>query len=192
MPKTPLALHADDLTLFVRALARQLGAASPSHLTLMNMTARAAGWQNVQHMRAAQAAGQRLARAEAPPANARAVERALHQFDAQGRLMRWPSRRGVQTLALWALWARLPAGQVMAEREVNARLAPEHLFNDPATLRRTMIGAGLLTRRTDGSDYRRIERAPPPEAKAVIYALGARLTAATRPAAPPPRPAPPA
>ncbi|SDJ55144.1 hypothetical protein SAMN04487993_10459 [Salipiger marinus] len=53
-------------------------------------------------------------------------------------------------------------------------LCAEHLFEDPATLRRTMISCGLLTRRPDGSDYRRREQKPPAEAKALIRALGPR------------------
>jgi hypothetical protein len=50
-------------------------------------------------------------------------------------------------------------------------LQPEHLFGDPATLRRTMISCKLLTRKPDGTEYRRIEREPPAEAKAVIRSL---------------------
>lgn len=175
MSKTPLPLRVDDMTSFTRALSRQLGETSPSHLKLMNMVARAAGFQNVQHMRSASAAAQRLRN---PPddgiADARAVERALHQFDEQGILLRWPSRRAAQTLALWALWAVLPANTSLSERSLNAILDREHHFEDPATLRRTMISCGLLTRQKDGTDYRRIEQKPPVEAKAVIAALGAR------------------
>lgn len=58
MPKAPLPLRADDLMTFVRALSQQLGDASPSHPTLMNMIARAANYQNVQHLRSAYAAEQ--------------------------------------------------------------------------------------------------------------------------------------
>jgi len=141
----------------------------------MNMLARAAGYQNVQHMRSNHAASRRLSRAaDERPADARAVERTLHQFDAAGRLRQWPSKRAVQTLALWALWATLPAGKTMREREINVRLSDEHLFNDPATLRRTMISCGLLSRRADGSDYHRIEQKPPSEAKVLITVLGPR------------------
>ncbi|MEX0319521.1 MAG: DUF2087 domain-containing protein [Ruegeria sp.] len=129
-------------------------------------------------MRSARAAAQRLSRAaDDPPVDARSVERALHQFDAQGRLRRWPSKRSVQTLALWALWATLPAGRSMPEREVNERLTREHLFDDPATLRRTMISCALLSRRRDGTDYRRIEQQPPAEAKALIKSLGVQRRA---------------
>ncbi|WP_417818791.1 DUF2087 domain-containing protein [Tritonibacter scottomollicae] len=173
MPKTPLPLRADDLTSFVRALSDQLGDASPSHLVLMNMAARAAGYQNVQHMRSAHAAVQRLGRvSEETPADARTVERALHQFDTLARLKRWPSKRSIQTLALWALWATLPSGRFMNEPEINELFNEEHLFGDPATLRRTMISCELLSRRNDGSDYRRIEKEPPADAKALIRALG--------------------
>lgn len=175
MPKTPLPLRADDLTFFVRALSEQLGDVSPSHLTLMNMAARAAGYQNVQHMRSAHAAELRLTRAvDETPMNARAVERALHQFDIKGRLKQWPSKRSVQTLVLWALWATFPTSQLLKEQEVNERLAQEHLFGDPATLRRMMISYELLSRRNDGTDYRRIEQKPPAEAKALIQVLGSR------------------
>ncbi|MEO0912919.1 MAG: DUF2087 domain-containing protein [Pseudomonadota bacterium] len=178
MTKTPLPLRVDDLTVFARALAQQLGETSPSHLTLMNMIARAAGFQNVQHMRSASAAEKRIARqVDAPIADARLVERALHQFDEVGRLRRWPSKRSIQTLALWALWAALPAHRPLKESAVNAVLAQEHLFEDVATLRRTMISCGLLTRKTDGTDYRRIEQKPPAEATAVIGALAARRRA---------------
>jgi hypothetical protein len=178
MTKTPVPLHAEDLTAFTRALSRQLGQASPSHLALMNMVARASGFQNVQHMRAVRAAARRLeARVESRPVDARLVERTLQQFDPLGRLRSWPARRAVQTLALWGLWAALPAGATGHEREINARLRPEHLFGDPATLRRTMISCGLLQRRADGTDYRRVEQEPPPEAKALIKILTARRRA---------------
>ena len=171
MTKTPMPLHADDMTVFTRALSRQLGDASPSHLTLMNMIARAAGFQNVQHMRAASAAMRRLdGQTDDVVVDARAVERTLHQFDESGRLRQWPSRRSIQTLALWALWATLPANRPLDERQVNDRFADEHLFGDAATLRRAMISCGLLSRN-------RVERQPPAEAKAVIHAVSARRRA---------------
>ncbi|MEL6688769.1 MAG: DUF2087 domain-containing protein [Pseudomonadota bacterium] len=175
MTRTPLPLHAADLTTFSRALARQLGDEAPSHLTLMNMLARAAGFENVQHMRSNQAATRRLERVEtAPPVDARLVERALQQFDAKGRLRQWPSKRSIQTLALWALWARMPAAQNMSEKQVNATLNASHAFEDPATLRRTMIAEQLLTRATDGSVYRRVEARPPAEALVLNRRLAER------------------
>lgn len=176
MTKTPLPLATDDLSTFARHLARQLGDDAPSHLRLMNMLARAAGFQNVQHLRATQSAAHRLGDQTAAPEQIdhRLIERTLHQFDATGRLTQWPSRRAVQTLALYALWSVIPAEQAMTEKAVNAALNAEHLFNDPATLRRTMIAAKLLTRTTDGSEYRRVEHQPPAEARDLIARLKPR------------------
>lgn len=183
MSKTPLPLRADDMTVFTRALAKQLGDVSPSHLSLMNMVARSAGFQNVQHMRAVSAAQKRLeSQAEDPPADARLVERTLHQFDSLGRLREWPAKRSVQTLALWGIWSSFPAKTVMTEKAVNACLAPEHLFQDPATLRRTMISCGLLSRKPDGSEYVRVEQKPDANARAVMKELSGRRR--MRPAVP--------
>lgn len=175
MTKTPAPLRVEDITVFTRVLSQQLGEASPSHLTLMNMVARAAGFQNVQHFRASLAAAKRMDNdAKDIIVDARSVERALHQFDRYGRLRQWPSRRAVQTLALWALWATLPSNRNLDESDVNENFAREHLFEDPATLRRTMISCGLLTRQRDGTDYCRVEQQPPAEAKALIQALSVR------------------
>lgn len=177
MTRIPTHLTVDDLSAFTRALGAQLGAESPGHLKLMNMLARAGGFQNVQHLRAVQAAGRRRAGQVEPVQAAvdqRLVERALNQFDDTAVLLRWPARRSVQTLALWALWAQVPAGQALSEKQVNAILCELHGFGDPATLRRTMIACKLLTRQRDGSAYRRLEQAPPAEARQVIAALSQR------------------
>lgn len=177
MTRTSVTLSVDDLSGFTRRLAAQMGADSPGHLTLMNMLARAGGYQNVQHLRAVQAAARRAQQRAAQPvaaepeADLRLVERVLNQFDARGVLLRWPARQSVQTLALFVLWAQLPAGQEMTERQVNALLTEWHGFGDPATLRRTMIACKLLTRQRDGSGYRRLEQAPPPELALVLAAL---------------------
>ncbi|WP_010140973.1 DUF2087 domain-containing protein [Oceanicola sp. S124] len=125
-------------------------------------------------MRASASAGARLERRPKAPADLRAVERALHQFDAAGRLRHWPARRQVRALCLAALWARLPAGTLLREVEVNALLNAAHLFGDPAQLRRELVSEGLVRRNRDGSDYCRVEAAPSPEARALISQLARR------------------
>ena len=141
----------------------------------MNMLARAAGFENLQHLRASRAATRRvLSAVEDTDYDGRIVERALNQFDAAGRLRRWPAKRQTQNVALWVLWSAFPAEKMMSERDVNACLAAEHLFEDPATLRRTLISTGLLSRKADGTDYRRREKEPPPEAKALIHLISSR------------------
>ena len=63
------------------------------------------------------------------------------------------------------------------EKQVNAQLEATHLFGDHALLRRELVDGGWLTRKRDGSDYRRIEREPPPEALALLQRLRQRLAA---------------
>jgi hypothetical protein len=175
MSKDTLSLPVADLSAFARALSRQFAPDTPTHLTLMNMLARAAGFRNLQHLRAAQTAGAKLANVPLPEmVDHTQVARALAQFDAAGQLRQWPSRRGVQILCLWALWARLPAGQSTTERQISAALNALHRFGDAAILRRDMVALGLLRRNADGTDYQRQESRPPPEARALIRALAAR------------------
>lgn len=180
MPRHPVPLSIADLSSFSRALSAGLRAAegSPSHLALMNMLARAAGYRNFQHLRGEpQSAPQTqagLPEAIAPPNRAREtvdqrrIERALRQFAPRGQLARWPSRRALQELCLWVLWSRLPTGASMAEREMNAHVNALHLFGDAALLRRDLVDMGLFRRAADGTDYRRIERVPSPEALTLI------------------------
>ena len=135
MNKEPIPLQVSDLTEFTRSLSRQIGPESPSHLKLMNMIARASGFQNLQHMRSISAAQRRLEKPpESTPMDSRSVERTLNQFDETGQLRQWPSKRATQSLALWALWAVFPAAQYLSEKEVNEILREEHRFQDPATL----------------------------------------------------------
>jgi len=177
MSREILSLETADLSAFTRALGDQLQGQDkpPGHLSLMNMVARAAGYRNVQHLRASQSAARRLAQAVPKTAtDTRLIERTLRQFDGAGRLMRWHSKQSVQDLALWALWARIPADKTMAEREVNETLNTWALFGDPAILRRSMVAQGLMTRKTDGSDYRREARVPPPNAQSLLDHIARR------------------
>ncbi|MBE2275048.1 MAG: DUF2087 domain-containing protein [Rhodobacteraceae bacterium] len=185
MTRDTIPLHLADASAFARALAAELSRApAPSHLALLNMLARSAGFRNLQHLRASGAAQARLActpplpnaaaetnvevEAEVETTDLVAVGRVLPFFDAAGRLRQWPARRGVQSLCLWVLWSHLPRGVAMTEREVSALLDRWHLFGDPALLRRDMVGLGLLSRRPGGTDYRRVEQRPPPEARALF------------------------
>lgn len=177
MPRHPVPLFIADLSTFSRALATRLRTAEapPSHLALMNMLARATGYRNFQHLRTEPQTGHPVQleitarQRPAPEAiDLRRIERALRQFTPAGQLARWPSRRALQELCLWVLWSRLPAGVLMTEPAMNANLNAAHLFADPALLRRDLIDMGLFRRAPDGSDYRRVERHPPPEASALI------------------------
>lgn len=170
MSKDPIPLHAPDISQYARALMRQFDSGSypPSHLTMLNMLAKSGGFRNYQHLRAAHAAHARLEAPAPEPVDYRLVERVMHQFDNVGCLIRWPARRPVQELVLWALWSVLPADQHLHEREVNAHLNAAHHFGDAPLIRRSLLGMDLLQRNLDGSDYLRLERRPGSEAREVI------------------------
>ncbi|MCF4098840.1 DUF2087 domain-containing protein [Maritalea mediterranea] len=177
MIKQSIPLYAADISQFSRSLAKQLSqdVAVPSHLSLMNMLARAAGFRNFQHMRAAHKSGQKMAdSAETAQMDHALVSRCLQHIDAAGEMHRWPSRRRVQENCIWLFWAALPKGEHLHEREVNALLDQVHSFGDAALLRRMMVGLGLLTRNRDGSDYLRVEQKPPAEAVELIRRVKAR------------------
>lgn len=176
MSRQAISFEIEDLSAFARTLGKQLQGAdgAPSHLSLLNMLARAGGYRNFQHLRAEGAARQVPVGADDEAFDPRPVERAFIQFDAAGLLLRFPAKRSLQILCLWALWARLPRGEVMSERRINELLTAMHLFQDPAVLRRDMVELGLLTRNSDGTDYRRVEQKPPADARELIRRLATR------------------
>lgn len=187
MSRIPLHLHVADLSAFARALRRQLDGLerAPSHLELLNLLAKAAGFKNFQHLRAeAEAmAGQPATTPEAAEDSApgpgpasidpKLVNRLLRLYDAQGRLLRWPKKTLPRLACLWALWSRLPARQDMDEREISDRIADLHAFGDYAFLRRQLVDNRLVTRTPDGRQYRRVEAQPIPEALALLERLNA-------------------
>src|SRR5262245_21862849 len=101
MSRTVFPFAVGDISALARKLSAELGAreAKPSHLELLNMLVRGAGFRNFQHFRAANAARDRAERpmAAAPVSVDYArVERAAGHFDEQGRLMRWPAKTSHQ------------------------------------------------------------------------------------------------
>jgi hypothetical protein len=178
MSRLALSLEVADLSSFARSLRDQLDKHehTPRHVELLNMLCRAAGFRNYQHFRADAEARHRLAAPKEvkPVPDHRLIEKVARHFDGEGRLLRWPSRTPHLDLCLWALWARIPSGRVLTEREVNDLLNRWHVFGDPAVLRRAMFEAGLVDRTQDGRRYRRIEQKPPVE----LSVLLARVTPA--------------
>lgn len=172
MSKTIFPYFARDISAVARALrvgieakGQQLG-----HVQILNILARAAGFKNYQHFRANAQAGTAIQPAPAPVDQA-LVQRLARSFDSEGRLLRWPAKASHQTLCLWVLWSRLEAGEPYTERQISALLNKHHLFKDHALLRRELSDQGLVSRTADGSQYRRLEKPPPPEALALIRQL---------------------
>jgi len=173
---TPLVVS--DLSTFARNLGRalktrQARSSEPvGHLHLQNLIARAAGYRNLQALKAAP-------RSLAPIATARLSDnarRALMQFDREGRLVRWPTKFSVQRLAMWLLWTRFEGKRVYNEREVNDVLKAANLFGDHVTLRRELVNHHLLTRKSDCSEYRKVGAKPDDEVKPLLAAWKAMST----------------
>jgi hypothetical protein len=169
----PLAVA--DLSAFAKSLRSGLGALGhpPSHVEMLNLVCRSAGFRNYQAFRAHAAV-----RASAPPPEPRfdraQVEKATRQFDDHGRLLQWPARAKQAELCLWVLWSRVPAAAVFTEREISRLLNQWHVFGDAALLRRALFDFGFVDRNRDGSEYRRIERKPPDELKPLLFVLRMR------------------
>jgi hypothetical protein len=185
MSRTQIAFASADISALARSLKEQLTTLgeTPSHVQMLNMLAKSAGYRNFQHLKA-EAEAAPVARATVvpqPPAsepiNEARVARALNYFGPGGRLVSWPAKTSHQELCLWVLWARYPAREVMDERGISAWLNAHHDFGDPAILRRTMVTMGLVTRTQDGREYRRVERKPPPELGPLLARLNARAAA---------------
>lgn len=187
-PRDNVPLFAADISTFCKTLRGQLdsaGHAPPSHVALLNMLARSAGFRNFQALKAnptPQPAT--VAPPEAAPVpivlprdtNATPqLRKLLACFDTDGRLTRMPLKFAAQQLALWAMWVRFPAQREMNERDVNEILNRFHTFGDPATLRREMVTAGMLWRTQDCSRYRKEPAKPTPEAKQFLEILFAAV-----------------
>lgn len=181
---TPLI--AADLSTFAKSLRAQWlerqgrGAGAPSHVELLNLLARAAGHRNVQALRAARpVAANRAATPMRGPRDtslSAAADRALRQFDADGRLARWPTKRALQVLVLWGLWLRFDAKRRYTEREVNEVLNAHHRFGDHCLLRRELIELRLLARTPGGAEYRKLAARPDAEVIGLLSALRRRPT----------------
>jgi len=171
MSRTAIPFQTEDVSSLAKALRAQLLGREgvPGHVELLNMLARASGRRNFQQLRAEPSApSPAQATPAAEPADQRALERLLRCFGPNGRLLRWPARRGDQVLALWVLWSKIPARQEFSEQEISSLLRDLHDFGDHAILRREMAESRLLFRSPDCRVYRRIERAPPATAAALI------------------------
>lgn len=180
MPRSILSIDIADLSTFAKSLREQIGRLErqPSHVEMLNLLSRAAGFRNFQHLRASRtvppAEGGPATPETMPAVNEGRVLKTARIFDAAGRLAQWPSRRSQQELCLWYLWAKIPAGRSFSEREFSGFLDGLHRFGDAAMLRRDMVGLKLIRRNRDGSDYRRIEQKPPLELPLLLRTLGGR------------------
>ena len=186
MTRSVIPVTVPDLSGFARALRRSLAehlaehAALPTHQALLNHIARAMGHRNLQALQAQAPRAVRARAAAGPAALSAAALKALDSFDELGRMSRWPVKYSVQRLAMWVLWMQFERGRVYSEREVNAVLKAWHTWGDHVTLRRELINDRLLTRKSDGSQYRKLPARPNDEARALMAAWRARVDGSPR------------
>ena len=166
MPRDIHSLTIQDLSSFTKSLRMTLlrHDGVPSHSSMLSMVAKAAGYDNYQHLKAQRPA-------PAKQVDNKRLYRAMRAFDENGIMIRWPKQTAVQGLCLWAFWARIPARIDLTEKQINAVLKSGHSFGDHALLRRSLIDHRLVARTADGAAYTRIEQAPPPDAIALIAGL---------------------
>lgn len=81
-------------------------------------------------------------------------------FDSEGKLAQMPGKRAKnkQLLMLQFLAEKFEKEQVYTEKEVNELLNQYHSFEDPASLRRMMLGSRLIDRTIDGKEYWLVEK----------------------------------
>jgi hypothetical protein len=182
--------HAPSVSALARTLAKAQAAAQSAqrpmtHSAWLNALAQAAGERNYQAWRAkASPVGPQPALPDAPVALPRTVQRALNQFDGNGRLNRWPSQFGVQRLALWGIWMRLRGGtHRYSEREFTAAIWRWIGFDDPVLLRRELVEMRMVAREGGGGAYWKLSAdaaKPSDEARQLMALLrGRRLSPET-------------
>ncbi len=162
------SLMVADLSAFARTMRDQIGrlGTPPSHVEMLNMLSRAAGFRNYQHFKAVSGGAP-----PAEPADLVLVEKVSRHFDAAGVLLRWPARRNQQPICLWVLWSRMEPGRDYSDADNTRLLNAWASFGDHALLRRALVDMGYVARTSDGRIYRRIEQKPPPELSALLKRL---------------------
>ncbi|MFG6447957.1 DUF2087 domain-containing protein [Roseateles sp. BYS180W] len=191
--RAAIPLPCADLSALAKSLRAQLSehhareGQPPGHQALLNMLARAAGFRNLQALKAAQQPGRAALPAEHAVLTLPEVPEALPTepapalpptalklmacFDPWGRLTRMPSKYSAQVLAMWALWTRFERGQRYTEAQVNTLLRAWTVFGDPVTPRRELINLGLLARTDDCRAYWRLDAQPTEDIRQFLRAL---------------------
>ncbi len=176
MPRTVLAYNVADVSKAARSIRQQLLKLerAPSHLELLNILARSAGFRNFQHFRSRRDEMPELEPLpiEVSPVDTAAVEQTARFFNAEGQLTMWPSKESRARLCMWVIWSQFPSGSDMAEKDVNEWLKKLNSFGDHALLRRALVDFGLCARTASGNCYRRIEQQPPAELRPLLRLIG--------------------
>ncbi len=187
MSRTIIPMEVADLSTFAKSVRQQLSALDhkPSHVEVLNLLSKAAGFRNFQHLRDNRQRADVIEdwnlaadTVAVPVVDEARVTRTLRLFDRNGVIIRWPTKRSQQELCLWYLWSKIPREKLFSEREISALLDTLHTFGDAALLRRDMVDLGLMRRNRDGSDYRWVEKLSPPELALLVRRIAEKAAQA--------------
>ena len=165
MPRDTISITISDLSTFTKTQRNSLikQYTLPGHASMLTLVSKAAGYDSFQHLKAAKPSIQ-------PEPQDKKLQKALKVFE-NGIMTRWPNQTAIQGLCLWVFWAALPARTDLSEKDINTLVKSGHSFGDHALLRRSLLDHKLVTRTADGKIYRRIEQAPPPEARILLATI---------------------
>lgn len=138
---------------------------TPSHLEILNILARGAGFKNFQHFRASQNPAVAVV---AVNHSQDALKKITKYFDNNLVLQRFPGKESHRELCMWFFWSRIPQAAKFNEIAFSKFLNGLHAFGDAAMIRRYLIEYGFVSRSRDGSDYQRIELEVPSEVQAIV------------------------
>lgn len=145
MSKQTTSLYIADLSQAAKYLAQHWPQEKPSHLSILNLLAKAAGKQNYQQLKAQQP--------EPPVQFSKATARQVRQYHGNGKPSRWPTKRSDQLAMMWMIYLQLPEFKNISESDVNEHIKASINFSDYVLVRRELICAKLLGRTNDGSQY---------------------------------------
>ena len=72
------------------------------------------------------------------------------------QIERWPKKPIDKERVISFLSSKFQLSIKYSEKDVNQIIDRHHTFNDTPLLRRELIGRGYLSRKADGSEYRKI------------------------------------
>jgi len=159
-----VSLFIDDLSQYSKTLSKLWPADKPSHLELLNLLAKSAGFKNYQHLKDGHT--ETASKPLGPH-----VKRWLRLFNSDQQALRWPSKQQDRLAIVWTIAHRLPTFSGWTEKEVNNAIMPLIQFQDHVAIRRELIELGILGRTNDGRKYWRASF----EAPEIFHGLLAEL-----------------
>lgn len=156
MSRTSVRLDISDLSQFTKNLSKQWPEEKPTHLSLMNLLAKSAGYKNFQHLKASDSGpeAQQLSASE---------KRWGRLVSHMGTITRWPTKRKDQLAILWRTYHSLPEFEQWTQQQLDGWIKNRIEFGDHVLMRREFIELGMVARTNDGRKYWKLKQEIPEE-----------------------------